>query len=118
MLQWQASARADAWRQILLCVEDRDMPIECVQHCEAHRSRAAIAALAVQGQRAALADREVDRLAKQAAELDAGYGRDRAVQEASDRWPYTTWAGGTSAWTSGADMQEKPPDRPAKQASP
>ena len=111
-------AHADVWRQIWFCVEDREFPVENVRHCKAHRSRAAMDALDGQERQAALGNHEVDRLAKAAAEMDAGFGRELAIQEASDR---ATWALHNIGWWHERvdvwdDMQEKPAEPPPRKA--
>ncbi|CAK0906810.1 unnamed protein product [Prorocentrum cordatum] len=64
--------------------------------------------------RVALRNQEVDRLAKQAAELDAGFGQDQAIKEAGQkvaRAPHNIgrWRERVDEWN---DMQPTPAERP------
>ena len=88
-------AHADVWWQIWFFIADREVPVDAVKHCKAHRSRAVFATLEGPGGRAALGNQEVDLVAKQAAELDAGFGRDQAVKEAGQK---VAWALHNIGW--------------------
>lgn len=91
-------AHADVWRLIWRVIDDLgglQQGIFEVWHCKAHRSKAAIARLAAPAQAVARGNAQVDVLAKVAAELDAGHGREAALREATlkVRWMlrYVGW---------------------------
>ena len=72
------------------------------------------------GARLFAGNREVDRLAKQAAELDAGFGRDQAVKEASQKVEWALhnigwWHERIDDWN---DMQPMPTERPPPRGPP
>ena len=102
--QWCLSAKrphADVWRRIWAKLEDLDFTEEQVQHVRAHRTKAAMRAMEAEDRRIAEGNEAVDMLAKEGANLDAGFGKEQALQTLGRKSPLGAAQPGLVAHRSG-----------------
>jgi len=99
---------ADVWRMVWSRLADLGGLGDMVQvrHVKAHRAKAAIRKLAGEEQRAAVGNGVADRLAKEGADCDGGWGRSQAVAERAEQVEWSLrWIANFHVWWG---AQERP----------